>query len=524
MASNTYLYTSNKLEDAPKELMTMQSTKQVTSNYQRAAHNVFKNGFAHSRKLFALTKPTITLLVVVTAVPTLLIAPAAAHVSSFLWIGLLALLGTGLASASASVFNHLIDRDIDEIMVRTRKRPVASGHVSVPVAFTWGAFLGALSLIVLYAAHPLAAIVGFLANAFYVLIYTLILKRSTDQNIVIGGAAGAVGPLIGWAAMSGTLGWEAWMLFALIFLWTPPHFWALAIKYQDDYKQAGIPMRPVTAGNQTTRREIFLYTLPLLPCCLALSLFGKSSWFFGLVATYATWLFIKKAWILYRTADNKLAMPVFHYSCIYLFIIFGALTIDALIVDHLVPKAAAADSSIASPPASINPAPLSAPKNRSENTSVIAKNPDYSNPTEFTDNSGVRLEKTIYGAQSGEIIVQFSSGVVPQLPITIRPLKKAIRMRRQQPSKVEFEFVNLSDQKIEIQAIHRLRPSNSESHLKKLACFCFEKQTLKPFQKQIMPVVLTLDDQLPWDLTALNLHYTVFPASASISKPTPSAS
>lgn len=273
-----------------------------------------------------LTKPTITLLVVVTVVPTLLLA---APGFPSLTVALAALIGTYLASASASVFNHLLDHDLDAVMQRTRGRPMPSGQVSSGAAFALGSGLGVLSLAVLYVfATPLAAAVALAANVFYVLIYTLCLKRYTDQNIVIGGAAGAVGPLIGWAAVTGDIGWPAWVLFGVIFLWTPPHFWALAIKYQKDYAAAGIPMLPVTRGEETARRHIFLYTLTLWPAVIALYAYGAAGWVYLAPSLLATAEFSRRAWILYRDHHNRGAMPVFHYSCLYLFVIFGALTID----------------------------------------------------------------------------------------------------------------------------------------------------------------------------------------------------
>lgn len=280
------------------------------------------------RSYVPLTKPTITLLVVVTVVPTLLLA---APSLPSLTVAIAALFGTYLASASASVFNHLLDQDLDAVMQRTRGRPVASGQVSRNAAFALGSVLGVLSLVVLYwFTTPLAAAVALAANVFYVLIYTLCLKRYTDQNIVIGGAAGAVGPLIGWAAVTGNLSWSAWVLFWIIVLWTPPHFWALALKYQKDYAAAGIPMLPVTRGEETTRRHMFLYTLTLWPAVASLYAFGAAGLIYVIPSMLATAEFTRRAWVLYREHNNRGAMPVFHYSCLYLFVIFGALTFDRL--------------------------------------------------------------------------------------------------------------------------------------------------------------------------------------------------
>lgn len=281
------------------------------------------------RSYLTLTKPTISLLVVVTIVPALLLA---AKGLPDVGVALAALIGTFLSSASASVFNHLLDSDLDVRMARTRGRPVASGAVSPTAALLFGSVLGIVSLVILYAfTTPLAAHVAFVANAFYVLVYTLCLKRYTDQNIVIGGAAGSVGPLIGWAAVSGDIGWPAWALFAVIFLWTPPHFWALALKYKTDYAAAGVPMLPVTRGDEVTRRQIFAYTLTLFPPIIALTAFGAAGNVFLISSLAATGWFSWKAWQLFRAKNNTQAMPVFHYSCLYVFIVFGALTLDRVV-------------------------------------------------------------------------------------------------------------------------------------------------------------------------------------------------
>lgn len=282
------------------------------------------------RDYFNLTKPTITLLVVVTVLPGILLASSGSLPKMTLIIS--SLVGTWLASSSAAVFNHLVDADIDRNMLRTKRRPVASGRVHNLNAMIFGVTLGVASFLVLsIGASLLAAGLAVIANAFYVLFYTMYLKRRTVQNIVIGGAAGAVGPLIGWASVEPTIGWPAIILFLIIFLWTPPHFWALAIKYKDDYAAAGIPMMPVVKGDQETRRQILLYTLSLLPVIASLTVLGDAGWVYLVGAMAFTIYFAWMAWKLFKTADNKLAMPLFHYSCLYLFGVFGALIIDRLI-------------------------------------------------------------------------------------------------------------------------------------------------------------------------------------------------
>jgi heme o synthase len=281
------------------------------------------------RDFFQLTKPTISLLVVVTVIPGLLMG----SVAGIPPLKLIAatLFGTWLASASAAVFNHLVDSDIDQTMTRTRKRPVASGRVEPSQAFLFGTGLGILSFLILWiVANPLTAWISLAANAFYVLFYTAYLKRRTVQNIVIGGAAGAVGPLMGWAAVAGDVAWPAWVLFAIIFMWTPPHFWALAIKYKEDYASAGVPMMPSVRGVRVTKWQMFLYTLSLWPLVASLFIAGVAGWVYfapsAALTIYFSWLSLK----LLRSADDSSAMPLFHFSCLYLFGVFGSLMFDRL--------------------------------------------------------------------------------------------------------------------------------------------------------------------------------------------------
>jgi protoheme IX farnesyltransferase len=281
------------------------------------------------RLYYRLTKPTVTMLVVVTVIPALFLAaggvpsPAAA---------LAALVGTMLASASAATWNQLIETDRDGAMTRTRRRPMPSGQIEPLAAATFATGLGLGSFLVLYAfATPLAAWIALAANFGYVVGYTMFLKPRTVQNIVIGGAAGCVGPLIGWAAVTGTLGWEAWALFAIIFLWTPPHFWALALKYKDDYARASFPMMPVVRGEAATKRQMLLYTLTLVPPVVALWAYGAAGLWYLIPSLLATLGFIWRAYKLWREPGTRLAMPLFFYSCGYLFLVFGALTADRLI-------------------------------------------------------------------------------------------------------------------------------------------------------------------------------------------------
>jgi protoheme IX farnesyltransferase len=282
------------------------------------------------RDYFQMTKPTITLLVVVTVFPGILLASPERIPHMSLIVA--SLLGTWLASSSAAVFNHLVDADVDRSMLRTQKRPVASGRVVTRNALIFGSVLGLCSVIVLAALTTwLAAFLAVAANAFYVLFYTMYLKRRTVQNIVIGGAAGAVGPLIGWASVEPSIGWSAWMLFLVIFLWTPPHFWALALKYKGDYAAAGIPMMPVVHGETVTKTQMFWYTVSLVPVVASLFLFGVAGWFYFLLAMGFTLYFVWMAWTLKQSSDSHRAMPLFHFSCLYLFGVFGALMVDRLL-------------------------------------------------------------------------------------------------------------------------------------------------------------------------------------------------
>jgi protoheme IX farnesyltransferase len=274
----------------------------------------------------SLTKPTITLLVVITAIPSLLLASAGMPNPL---LSICTLVGLTLTSASAAAFNHLLEADVDIHMARTKQRSIAAGRVSKNQGIAFASILGCTGLVLLYfGTQPLAAALALGGHLFYSLVYTKFLKSRTPQNIVIGGVAGAMGPLIGWAAVTNTLEWPAWMLFAIITLWTPPHFWALALKYKLDYARAGIPMYPVIYGDEKTRKAMMLYTFTLFPPILALFLFEKASWFFLVTSLLATGKFCWDAVEVYRAHNNEKAMRLFHYSCLYIFWIFIALVID----------------------------------------------------------------------------------------------------------------------------------------------------------------------------------------------------
>ena len=278
------------------------------------------------RALLQLTKPTISMLVVFTAWPALFMA---ADGLPSIGIFIACSIGILFASGSAAVLNHLVDSDIDASMDRTSKRPLPSGRATPSQCLAFSLTLGIVSFYLLYYfCGSLAAWLSVGANFFYVVIYTMFLKRRTPQNIVIGGTAGAVGPLIGWASVTGGLSWEAWIMFAIIFLWTPPHFWALALKYKDDYARVGVPMLPNVRGESHTRLQILLYSLSLLPFVCSLFVWGEAGEIYAYLALAATVIFCILAFRLWWRRSIEFAMPVFFFSLAYIFIIYGALAVD----------------------------------------------------------------------------------------------------------------------------------------------------------------------------------------------------
>lgn len=278
---------------------------------------------------FNLTKPRIMLLVLMTGFPAILMAAKGMPDASLV---LVTLLGTALASGAASAMNHYLDRDIDAIMERTSSRPLPAGRISPLGALWFGLVLSALSVGLLWwRTNWLAAAVAGASIFYYVVIYTLWLKRATPQNIVIGGAAGASAPLIAWAAVTHEIGLAAWLMFLIVFLWTPPHFWALALYRRDDYAKAGVPMLPVVAGVRETRWQIFLYTLVMLVATVALFPIQESGLFYLVSAVLLGGVFLWDAWRVYRRGSDEDAKKLFGYSILYLFLLFTALSVDALI-------------------------------------------------------------------------------------------------------------------------------------------------------------------------------------------------
>lgn len=275
----------------------------------------------------ALTKPTILLVVVLTGLPALILASAG---PLDLRVAVAALIGTALASASAASINHFMDRDIDAIMYRTRGRPLPAGRLEPRQALWFGLVLGILGTAVLGIwTTPLATALAVGSILYYTVLYTGWLKRATPQNIVIGGAAGASAPLIAWAAVTGGVGLPAWIMFLVVFLWTPPHFWALAIHRSEDYAAAGVPMLPVVAGVRATKVQILLYSAVLVPATLLLYFIGQTGWLYAASALILGTLFLTRAIALARNASAGNCMRLFGYSIVYLMLLFGVLTVDA---------------------------------------------------------------------------------------------------------------------------------------------------------------------------------------------------
>lgn len=290
--------------------------------------------YADWRDYYELTKPRVVMLIVFTAVVGMFLAVPG-------WPGLNALLfgtlGIGLAASSAAVFNHVLDARIDIHMLRTKARPLPQGRLSETSALRFATALCIVSMLMLwYLVNPLTAVLTFFSLIGYAVVYTVYLKRATPQNIVIGGAAGAAPPVLGWVAVTGELHSNALLLFLIIFVWTPPHFWALAIARKDEYAKVGIPMLPVTHGEAFTRLNILLYTILLLVVTVLPYLTGMS----GLI--YLATALVSGAWFLYlsvemwRKPDNAgLPMRTFKYSITYLSILFGALLADHYLLVRL---------------------------------------------------------------------------------------------------------------------------------------------------------------------------------------------
>ena len=284
------------------------------------------------RDFLALTKPRVMSLVVFTGLCGLLAAPGTIHPT----LAFSAVLAIALGAGAAGALNQWYEADIDGQMKRTEKRPLPAGRMDRQSALHFGVGLSCFSVMLMgVATNWVAAAILTASILFYVLIYTVWLKRRTPQNIVIGGAAGAFPPMIGWAAVTGDTSLMPILLFSLIFMWTPPHFWALALFVKSDYAKAGVPMMPVVAGERSTRTQIFLYTLPMAAIAVAPWMLSLTGAIYGIVAAIGSALFILLAIpVLTRSSDEamKPEKRLFGFSILYLFALFGALAVDRMIL------------------------------------------------------------------------------------------------------------------------------------------------------------------------------------------------
>ena len=288
-------------------------------------------GFAGVEDYWALLKPRVMSLVIFTALVGIIRAPDDIHPV----LGFVALFCIAIGAGAAGALNMWWDADIDARMDRTRARPIPAGKIEPGEAMVFGLILSGASVLML------GLMVGFLAGAllaftifFYAVIYSMWLKRTTPQNIVIGGAAGALPPVIGWAAVTGNVSLEPLLLFTLIFIWTPPHFWALALLKKRDYERAGVPMLPNVAGDDETRRQILLYSIILVPVGIAPFALGMAGWLYGTTSILLGSLFLVFAWQVYRRrqgdAAERAAKNLFAFSILYLFLLFAVLLAEGM--------------------------------------------------------------------------------------------------------------------------------------------------------------------------------------------------
>lgn len=297
--------------------MTVETTGAVQSIAERFG--------ARAGDYMALLKPRVMSLVVFTGFAGLVVAPGNLHPL----LAVVAVLCIALSAGAAGAINMWYERDIDALMERTRNRPIPAGRIAPTNALIFGVTLNLLPVLIMgLAVNWVAAALLAFAASFYIFVYTIWLKRRTPQNIVIGGAAGAMPPMIGWAAVTGSVTLESIALFLVIFMWTPPHFWALALYREGDYAKAGVPMLPVVAGPAETRRQILIYTVLLVPLTFAPVLLGTAGLVYGAAAAavgaYLLWLAVQ----IMRTKSDRAARRMFGFSILYLFILFAALIVE----------------------------------------------------------------------------------------------------------------------------------------------------------------------------------------------------
>jgi protoheme IX farnesyltransferase len=297
--------------------MTVETTGAVQSIAERFG--------ARAGDYIALLKPRVMSLVVFTGFAGLVVAPGNLHPL----LAVVAVLCIALSAGAAGAINMWYERDIDALMERTRNRPIPAGRIAPTNALIFGVTLSLLPVLIMgLAVNWVAAALLAFAASFYIFVYTIWLKRRTPQNIVIGGAAGAMPPMIGWAAVTGSVTLESIALFLVIFMWTPPHFWALALYREGDYAKAGVPMLPVVAGPAETRRQILIYTVLLVPLSFAPVLLGTAGLVYGAAAAavgaYLLWLAVQ----IMRTKSDRAARRMFGFSILYLFVLFAALIVE----------------------------------------------------------------------------------------------------------------------------------------------------------------------------------------------------
>jgi protoheme IX farnesyltransferase len=284
-------------------------------------------------QFYALTKPRVVQLIVFCALIGMVLAVPGVPNLADVQLALIACAGIWLVAGAAAAFNCLVEQQIDSKMRRTAWRPTAQGQLNNALTLSFSALLCAAGSWILYVwVNPLTMWLTFATFVGYAVVYTVILKPLTPQNIVIGGASGAMPPVLGWSAMTGNVGPEALILFLIIFLWTPPHFWALALYRVEEYRKSGLPMLPVTHGNEFTRLQIFLYTLVLFAACLMPFVFHMSGWLYLAAAVILSIGFSWYAWRLLREYSDALARKTFRFSLIHLSLLFAALLVDHYLV------------------------------------------------------------------------------------------------------------------------------------------------------------------------------------------------
>ncbi len=282
------------------------------------------------RNYVSLTKPRIILLLLITTVPAMVVADRGWPST---WLVVATLIGGTLSAGGANAINCWYDRDIDGIMRRTQTRPLVTGEIQPAQGLAFGIGLGATAFVFLWATTTFAAAaLALTALLFYVFIYTVWLKRRTPQNIVIGGAAGAFPPMVGWAAVTGDVSLAPIVMFAIIFFWTPPHFWALALRLEGDYAEAGVPMLPVTHGPAATRIQILRYSVMLVVVSLVLGPAGELSWIYYGAALATGGIFVAYAYQLFRKPETTPPIRLYKYSLLYLALVFVAMGVDVAVL------------------------------------------------------------------------------------------------------------------------------------------------------------------------------------------------